>query len=224
MLKLEGSQCPPEPPLNCLWLAVSNWWGAKIIDDLVVDEPKTSQFIVQWIFLSLLSCLHYFFSDQRRRYSDRLTDCEREWATGIWYANFLWERDSVYHMIAAVPSHPEPTQPTALPPGPPQSTATPPGLQPLIPQPACRTTVGTPPKTSTCCTAQPPGPLIQPPGPQPLIQLYQVHWGPQSLMQHPILPPGTQPVIQSPEHQPEIQPSGSTIPAPEVQPSTIPQT
>ena len=128
-----GGLCPPEPPLNCLWLAVSNWWGAKIIDELVVDEPKTSQFIVQWIFLSLLSCPHYFFSDQRRRYSDR-----------------LWERMSYRYMVCWFPageglcvshdsccsnSHPEPTQPTAPPPGPPQSTATPPGLQPLIPQP-----------------------------------------------------------------------------------------
>ena len=39
-------------------------------------------------------------------------------------------------------------------------------------------------------------------------------------MQHPIIPPGTLLVIQPPEHQPEIQPSGSTIPAPEVQPLT----
>ena len=43
-------------------------------------------------------------------------------------------------------------------------------------------------------------------------------------MQPPILPPGTLPVIQPPEHQPEIRPPGFTIAAPEVQPSTIPQT
>ena len=119
----------------------------------------------------------------------------------------------MYHMIATVPSHPEPTQPTAQPPGPLQTTAPPRGPQPLIPQPVNQPGRHIP-------VTQPPVSLIQPPGPQPIQPQ-----GPQSLMQPPILLPCRNSAGNpTPQNISLRFNHGSTIPALEIQPSTIPQT
>ena len=57
MLKLGA--LPPKPPLNCLWLAISNW-SAKRIDESQVNESIVDESIVnkqrQAVTRPFLSC------------------------------------------------------------------------------------------------------------------------------------------------------------------------